>query len=105
MSGPYLDVTPKHALALSLAVHELATNAIKYGSLTRGEGRVAVQWFVQEGLLTLHWEERGGPAVTPPTRKSFGTKLLEDILIRDLGGSTELNYDPSGLRCIITAAL
>jgi PAS domain S-box-containing protein len=105
MSGPYLDVTPKHALALSLAVHELATNAIKYGSLTRGEGRVAVQWFVQEGLLTLHWEERGGPTVTPPTRKGFGTRLLEDILIRDLGGSTELYYDPSGLRCTITAAL
>jgi two-component sensor histidine kinase/PAS domain-containing protein len=105
MSGIAIDVSPKHALALSLALHELATNATKYGALSRPEGRVSVQWGVQEGMLHLGWEESGGPPVAPPTQKGFGSRLLEDLLIRDLGGYTKLNYDAAGLRCNITATL
>ena len=105
MSGIELVVSPKHTLALSLAVHELATNAIKYGALSRPEGRVAVRWGVQEGILQLDWEESGGPPVAPPTQKGFGSRLLEDLLIRDLGGYTKLSYDPTGVRCSITATL
>ena len=95
MSGTAIDVSPKHALALSLALHELATNATKYGALSCPEGRVNVQWGVQEGMLHLDWEESGGPPVAPPTKKGFGSRLLEELVARDLGGDTKLN-----LRCI-----
>src|ERR1700734_1462983 len=92
MSGLAVDVSPKHALALSLALHELATNATKYGALSRPEGRVTVQWRVQEGMLHLGWEENGGPPVAPPTQKGVGSRLLEELVGRDLGGDTKLNY-------------
>ena len=105
MSGTAIDVSPKHALALSLALHELATNATKYGALSCPEGRVSVQWGVQEGMLHLDWEESGGPPVAPPTQKGFGSRLLEELVVRDLGGDTKLNYDVSGVRCSITASL
>ena len=105
MSGIAIDVSPKHALALSLALHELATNATKYGALSRPEGRVTVQWDVQDGLLHLGWEENGGPPVAPPTRKGFGSRLLEELIARDLDGETKLTYDVAGVRCNITAKL
>jgi PAS domain S-box-containing protein len=105
MSGAPIDVSPKHALALSLALHELATNATKYGALSRPEGRVTVQWRVQEGMLHLGWEENGGPPVAPPTQKGFGSRLLEELVVGDLGGDTKLKYDVSGVRCSIIARL
>lgn len=105
LSGSDIDVSPKHALALSLALHELATNAIKYGALSRPEGRVSVQWKVREGMLHLGWEESGGPPVAPPTRKGFGSRLLQDLVGRDLGGHTKLDYNRAGVRCSITARL
>jgi PAS domain S-box-containing protein len=105
ISGSGLDVSPKHALSLSMALHELATNATKYGALSCPEGRVSVQWGIQRGMLQLDWEESGGPPVAPPTKKGFGSRLLEDLLIRDLAGHTKIVYDVSGLRCSITAAL
>ncbi len=105
ISGTPIDVSPKHALALSLALHELATNATKYGALSRPEGRVNVQWRVQEGMLHLGWEESGGPPVGRPTQKGFGTRLLEELVNRDLGGDTKLSYDASGVRFSITATL
>jgi two-component sensor histidine kinase len=105
VSGTAIDVSPKHALALSLALHELGTNAVKYGALSRPEGRVRVEWGVEDGLLQLHWEESGGPLVSPPTHKGFGSQLLEALVTGDLGGDTKLNYDPSGVRCSITARL
>jgi two-component sensor histidine kinase len=104
-SGAAIDVSPKHALALSLALHELATNAIKYGALSCPEGQVGVQWSVREGILHLDWEESGGPPVAPPTKKGFGSRLLEEFVVRDLGGDTKLSYDVSGVRCNITARL
>ena len=103
MFGDPIDISPKHALALSL--HELATNATKYGALSCPEGRVGVQWSVHEGMLHIDWEESGGPPVSPPTQKGFGSRLLEDLVVRDLGGDTKLNYDVSGVRCSITAEL
>ncbi len=105
VSGDVIDVSPKHALALSLALHELATNATKYGALSCLEGRVSVQWRVRDGTLRLDWEESGGPAVAQPTRKGFGSRMLEEVLAHDLGGDTKLDYDVSGVRCTITARL
>jgi PAS domain S-box-containing protein len=105
VAGDAIDVSPKHALALSLALHELATNATKYGALSCPEGRVSVQWDVQEGMLHLDWAESGGPPVVPPTHKGFGTRLLEELVTHDLGGDTKLAYDVSGLRYNMSARL
>ena len=102
--GAAVDVSPRHALALSMALHELATNSIKYGALSCREGRVRVHWRVEEGRLHLGWEEAGGPPVVPPTRRGFGTQLLE-LVIRGLEGDVRLDHDASGLRCAITAGL
>jgi two-component sensor histidine kinase len=98
ISGEAIDLPPKHVLALSLALHELATNAVKYGAPSCREGRVSVQWNVAEGMLRLDWQENGGPAVAPPIRKGFGTRLLEDLVVGDLGGHTKLDYARSGVR-------
>jgi two-component sensor histidine kinase len=83
---------------LSLALHELATNATKYGALSCPEGRVVLKWHVSEGTQHLDWEESGGPRVVPPTRKGFGSKLLEQLVAGDLGGKTNLDYAVSGVR-------
>lgn len=105
MSGEEIDVSPKHALALSLALHELATNAIKYGALSCPDGHVNVHWSVRDGELYLNWEESGGPPVSPPTKKGFGSRLLEELLVSDLGGNTKLSYDASGVRCSLNARI
>jgi two-component sensor histidine kinase/PAS domain-containing protein len=105
MFGDQVEIAPKHALALSLALHELATNATKYGALSCPEGRVTLKWHVHEGTLHLNWEENGGPRVVPPTKKGFGSRLLEQLVVGDLGGSTKLNYDISGVRCNIAVAI
>ena len=105
VAGASLDVSPRHALALSLAVHELATNAAKYGALSDAKGRVQLRWHAADGVLHLSWRESGGPPVTPPTRRGFGSRLLKDGLQRDLGGETRLDYAPNGLSCAISALL
>ena len=105
ITGAAIDVSPRHALALSLALHELATNATKYGALSRQEGRVAVNWDIGEGMLRLDWEESGGPPVSPPMQKGFGSRLLEELVGPDLGGDVKLKYDVTGVRCAITASL
>ena len=105
LTGPSLEVSPKQALALSLALHELATNAAKYGALSRPEGRIELRWVTRNGQLNLNWRETGGPHVVPPSRSGFGTRLLEDALIHDLNGQTQLEFAADGVRCSITAAL
>jgi PAS domain S-box-containing protein len=104
IAGIDVDISPKHALALSMALHELATNAVKYGALSCSEGRVNVCWHAQEGMLHLDWEESGGPPVAPPTQSGFGSRLLE-VVVRDLEGDTRVSYDVTGVRCAITAKL
>jgi two-component sensor histidine kinase/PAS domain-containing protein len=103
--GDPVDVSPKHALALALALHELATNATKYGALSCPGGHVSLKWYVRERTLQLDWEESGGPRVVPPAKKGFGSRLLEQLVSGDLGGHTTLNYDSAGVRCSITVAL
>src|SRR6201994_309200 len=88
ISGPAVEVSARHALALSMALHELATNAIKYGALSCSEGRITVRWSIQDATLHLDWEEHGGPPVAYPTRKGFGSRLLERT-VRGLGGKAE----------------
>jgi PAS domain S-box-containing protein len=101
--GPPVPVSPKQAFALSLALHELATNATKYGALSCPQGRVAVRWGVEGPTLRLDWEERDGPSVQAPKQKGFGSRLLKELIRGDLGGSLELDFDVTGVRCSITA--
>lgn len=91
-----------------MALHELATNAAKYGALSVLSGRVSIQWMVVPGSprrLTLKWEEKFGPPVSPPSRRGFGTRLIERSLAQDLGGEVSLTYEPSGVICVVSASL
>ncbi|UAL09768.1 sensor histidine kinase [Caulobacter segnis] len=92
-------LNPKAAVALGMGIHELATNAVKYGALSGPDGRVAVDWSVEDGVLRLTWTESGGPPVTPPARRGFGARLLERGLAAELSGGVELTYDATGLVC------
>jgi len=110
LEGPELWLTPNRALSLSLALHELATNAVKYGALSAGAGRIGVRWRVGDrgaGMrrLELEWRETGGPPVTPPLRRGFGSRLIERSLSRELHGEVTLDFEPSGLVCRVVGLL
>jgi CheY-like chemotaxis protein len=100
LSGVDVTLTPKSALSLSLAIHELATNAAKFGAFSRPQGRVVVRWMLTKNDgLNLQWRETGGPLVTPPTRRGFGSTLIERALAMETGGRASLDYHPSGVVC------
>jgi PAS domain S-box-containing protein len=102
-SGPDVVLTPRGANAMSLALHELATNAVKFGSLSTEVGRVEVTWRrTDDGGLELLWQESHGPAVTAPTRRGFGSTLLEKVTGRELGGSVKVDYRAEGVRAVVT---
>lgn len=103
--GPAVDLEPKTAVALGLAMHELATNAVKYGALSGAAGQVDVKWTVEGGLLRLTWRETGGPVVAPPSRRGFGARLLEQGLATELRGPVRLEFLPEGLLCVVEASL
>jgi PAS domain S-box-containing protein len=105
LSGPDLRLSPKAAVALGMAFHELATNAAKYGALSVPQGRVALDWRVDGEALDLHWTERGGPPVAAPTHRGFGTRLLERGLPHELHGRLRMDFRPEGLACTIAAPL
>jgi len=100
LSGVNVMLTPKSALSLSLAIHELATNAAKFGAFSRPLGRVAVRWkLTVDGGLDLSWSEIGGPEVKPPTHVGFGTTLIERALAMETGGRAALHYHRTGVVC------
>ena len=101
IAGPDLVLRPKAAMALSLAVHELATNAAKYGSLSKPTGRVQVVWTVEEGCVRLVWSESDGPQVRPPSRRGFGIQAIEKILGYEVAGEARMEFEPGGLVCRI----
>jgi PAS domain S-box-containing protein len=103
--GPDVRLSSKEALAISMSLHELATNAAKYGALSGEAGTVALHWSVSGGQLRLSWTESGGPAVIPPTRRGFGSRLVERGLAEELDGAVELHFRPQGLVCLIEAPL
>ena len=104
-----MRLPPQMALALSLAVHELCTNASKYGALSNEAGRISIQWHVysRKGTLQLSliWEEHGGPAVVPPEHKGFGSSLIQRGLARELDGNVSLEYRSTGVVCRIDAPI
>jgi two-component sensor histidine kinase len=102
--GPELFLTPRAATAVSLALHELAINATKYGALSTETGVVDVRWRrTAEGGFELDWTEQGGPPVNPPTREGFGTLLIRDVTARELGGGSTLEFPRVGVRAQLSA--
>ncbi|NEX92791.1 HWE histidine kinase domain-containing protein [Caulobacter sp. 17J65-9] len=104
LEGPVVRLTPKAALAISMAAYELGANAAKYGALG-DEGTVEVRWSVEDGRLHLVWRESGGPPVMPPARSGFGTRLIEQGLAGELEADVQIDYRPEGLVCTIDAPL
>ncbi|WP_310214608.1 PAS domain-containing protein [Caulobacter sp. BE264] len=109
LSGPSVRLSPKSALSLSMALHELATNAVKYGALSLPDGRVHIAWGLapEPGAprLDLTWTERGGPVVKPPERRGFGSRLIERGLAAELAGAAVIDFQPEGVVCRIRALL
>jgi two-component sensor histidine kinase len=109
LNGPAVDLPSEAAVPIGMAIHELTTNAAKYGALSIPGGKVAISWEaepVEDGTrLKLVWEERGGPAVSAPTRQGFGSRLLHRVLATQLNAKVELDFRPKGLRVAIDAVL
>jgi two-component sensor histidine kinase len=109
LDGPAVRLSPRSALSLSMALHELATNAAKYGALSSPSGRVRIAWRIQDGpgapRLELIWSESGGPTVTPPTRRGFGSRLIERGLAAELSGEARIQFEPTGVICRIVALI
>jgi len=103
ISGPTVILEPRRAVALAMALHELCTNAIKHGALSSPGGRVDIHWDfdADRSSVRLVWKETGGPAVSPPTQRGFGSTLLLRGLKHDLGGDAKLDFETDGLRCEI----
>ena len=101
VDGPDVDLPPEMALHLALVIHELATNANKYGALSTSEGRLSFTWQGTADGLMLEWAEQGGPAVEPPSRRGFGTALIQRSIQAE-GGTAEPAYLPDGLRWYFT---
>jgi PAS domain S-box-containing protein len=102
-SGPPTFLPPRQVVTMMLMIHELAVNAAKYGALANDDGRIAIEWTIEahgrERNLRLRWAESGGPAVRPPTRKGFGTTLIERSVSHELDGDATFQFHPEGLVC------
>jgi PAS domain S-box-containing protein len=107
--GPDVRLQPKTAVSVAMAIHELCTNAVKYGALSTESGTAEVRWTIEGGddarRLTLVWREQGGPPVTPPAQRGFGTRLIERGLAADLGGTARIDFHPEGVVCTVEAPL
>ncbi|MEN3791330.1 HWE histidine kinase domain-containing protein [Fulvimarina sp. MAC3] len=97
ISGPSIMLDAQETLGLSLGLHELATNAAKYGALSNADGRVKVTWSQKDGRFTFSWQEWGGPPVEQPVRSGFGSKLVKRVVASYFGGTADLDFAPSGL--------
>ncbi|SDC43300.1 sensor histidine kinase [Belnapia rosea] len=104
--GPAVQVGPAVAQAVCMVLHELATNAVKYGALSAAGGLVRLSWEVAQGDLRLRWAETGGPPITaPPQRRGFGSRVLTGTIQSQLGGTVHQDWDPTGLVCRISIPL
>ena len=106
--GPDVRVPPHYALAISMALHELCTNAVKYGSLSNDKGTVQFRWTIsgqKARKLKIQWKEKGGPSVETPKSRGFGSRLIERGLASDLGGEVKIGYGRAGVTCSIVTTL
>jgi two-component sensor histidine kinase len=102
IDGPNLLLEPSAAQTIAVTLHELATNAAKYGALSVPKGRVQVEWSrAADGRLVLSWTETGGPLVKPPTRRGFGTRVMDGMIRRQLNGEMRFDWHAEGLACEI----
>jgi two-component sensor histidine kinase len=102
MHGPTISLAPNDALSLGLAIHELATNAAKYGALSVPGGRVAVDWRMASATIAeIYWRERGGPRVEPPKRRGFGLDLIEKVVAHELRAPVDLDFASEGVQCML----
>ena len=104
IEGPIVFLSPKLAMTMALLVHELATNSAKYGSLSVATGKVAICWSLCDTRLGLEWRESGGPIITTPTKRGFGTRLLS-LALDQFGGAVETTFEPTGLICKLIVVL
>jgi two-component sensor histidine kinase len=102
--GPEIEIEPETARHLILVIHELVTNAAKYGSLSRATGLVLVDWQRDGSIVTLQWQEKGGPKVEPPNKQGFGSQLIVQC-IKALSGSNQSQFLPEGFACSMTLTL
>jgi PAS domain S-box-containing protein len=109
VAGDDVCLNPKAALTLAMVFHELATNAAKYGALSKASGRIAIGWIVQQASsgdqMLLRWQESGGPPVALPRRRGFGSYLIEGRLAQELSGEVRIDYEKAGLVCQIVMPL
>ena len=106
LRGPQFDVDAKAAMALSMGLHELCTNAAKYGALLTATGHVEISWQLSgspDKQFSLLWQERGGPPVSGPTRKGFGSTMIEQVMAAQIDGTVVMTYAPDGVTCRIAA--
>ena len=104
LSGGDLQINSSVSLLLAMIIHELGTNAVKYGALSAESGKVSVEWHTDDGRIKLTWTESGGPPVVAPARRGFGTQMIERTL-RGEQGAAKLEYAPGGLRCSLEIRL
>jgi two-component sensor histidine kinase len=102
VEGPEFSLPPQAVVALTLVVHELSTNAAKYGALSNIQGHVTIDWTIGDGGITFAWREHGGPAVVPPAREGFGTKVISRAFAPEYQPKVEFDYRPEGLRFTLT---
>jgi PAS domain S-box-containing protein len=106
INGPTVMLEPNSAQAIAISLHELATNAAKYGSLSAAEGDVEIAWSrTAHGQLNLRWTESGGPTIVPPTHRGCGTRIIENIIGGQLGGKVRFDWGDKGLTCEIALQL
>jgi PAS domain S-box-containing protein len=104
-TGPDVRLKPKIALAMAMALQELATNAVKYGALSLNSGLLTISWRLHQSRLTLRWAESNGPVVKPPLRRGFGSRLIERNLAAELGGEVIIEFAASGVTCDIAVSM
>lgn len=107
IDGMHLQLSARQALSMALTIHELATNAAKYGALSHPDGGVAMSWGIEgdgeDGQFRFVWQESGGPLVTQPDRLGFGSRLITRVLAADFDGKVSMDYAPNGVVCVLTS--
>jgi two-component sensor histidine kinase len=105
LSGPSITLTSKVAIALGMAIHEMATNATKHGALQSDAGNIEIGWSVSDGILTFEWRERCGHRIVPPLRQGFGSRLIHQTIVVELQGMVDMTYNEDGLQAVLSIRL
>jgi len=104
IKGPELRLSRDAAQGIGMALHELATNAIKHGALSNTDGQITIAWTCDDNVFSISWQERGGPAVVPPERRGFGNTVLTTLAEAAVSGHVSVDYKPTGLRWELTCS-